>query len=162
RRISRSSWKRTIRSAVHSEEERQAAGGGDRTGEAMAGGWSENIRLPSQTLLGFLTAAPSPAALPMHFISKDHNHELFDRSLAPVATVSPGAGVMFETLDACCGEVRSVEQLVQFRRKPPRRGDPLTGPVFVRGAKPGHTLVVDILKIELDPDGFQLIGPNRA
>ena len=98
----------------------------------------------------------------MIFLSKDHNHALHDRTLPPVLTVQPGAEIVFETLDACCGEVRSVEQLVQFREKPPRKGDPLTGPVFVRGAQPGHTLVVDILKIELDPDGFQLIGPNRA
>jgi amidase len=98
----------------------------------------------------------------MNFISKDQNHARFDRNLPPVLTVAPGAEVTFETLDACCGEVRSVEQFVQFRRKPPRLGDPLTGPVYVQGAHPGQTLVVDILKIELDPDGFQLIGPNRA
>jgi len=98
----------------------------------------------------------------MNYIGKSHNHERFDRDAPPVLTVRPGAEVTFETLDACCGEVRSVEQLVQFRRKPPRRGDPLTGPVYVQGAEPGQTLVVEILKIELDPDGFQLIGPNRA
>ena len=32
----------------------------------------------------------------------------------------------------------------------------------MEGAKPGGTLVVDILRIELDPTGFQLIGPDRA
>jgi amidase len=38
----------------------------------------------------------------------------------------------------------------------------MTGPVFVEGAVPGGTLTVDILRIELDAEGFQLIGPNRA
>jgi amidase len=98
----------------------------------------------------------------MIFIGKDHNHPVYDRRLAPVATVAPGAEVTFETLDACLGEVRSLQQLAAYRRKPARAGDPLTGPVFVQGARPGQTLTVDILRIELDPDGFQLIGPNRA
>jgi amidase len=98
----------------------------------------------------------------MKLIEKKYNHPLFDRDLPPVATVQPGAELVFETLDACCGEVRSVEQLIEFRKKPPRAGDPLTGPVYIQGAKPGHTLTVDILRIELDADGFQLIGPNRA
>ena len=80
----------------------------------------------------------------------------------PVLTVEPGTEVTFETLDARCGEVRSLGQLDKFRKKPPRPGDPLTGPVFIQGAMPGQTLTVDILRIDLDPDGFQLIGPNPA
>ena len=98
----------------------------------------------------------------MNVIEKNCNHELFDRALPPVLTVQPGAEVIFETLDPCCGEVRSLEQLIEFRKKPPRLGDPLTGPVFIQGAMPGQTLTVDILRIDLDSDGFQLIGPNRA
>ena len=96
-----------------------------------------------------------------HLIDHRHQHFLLDARLAPVLTVKPGAEVTFQTLDACCGEVRSVEQFLA-RRKTDRPSNPMTGPVFVEGAEPGHTLVVEILNIQLDPDGFQLIGPQRA
>jgi amidase len=69
--------------------------------------------------------------------------------------------VTFETIDACCGTVRSVEQFMQMRQEK-RRCGPLTGPVFVEDARPGDTLVVEVVKVKLDDDGFQLIGPNRA
>src|SRR3989338_3451747 len=99
--------------------------------------------------------------MPPIVISKNHRHFLFDRNLKPALTVKPGAKVTFETMDACCGEVRSVEQLM-WRRTTDRKSNPLKGPVFVEGAAPGHTLVVDILKVKLDKEGFQLIGPERA
>lgn len=97
----------------------------------------------------------------MIVVGKQHQHFLFDRHLPPVARARPGDEVVFETLDACCGEVRTVEQLME-RRKTDRKSNPMNGPVYVEGAQPGDTLVVEILKIELDADGFQLIGPNRA
>jgi len=97
----------------------------------------------------------------MIVVGKQHQHFLFDRSLKPVATVKTGEPVLFETLDACCGEVRTVEQL-HARRKTDRKSNPINGPVFIEGAQPGNTLVVEILKIDLDEEGFQLIGPNRA
>ncbi len=96
-----------------------------------------------------------------HLIASHHQHFLLDAQLTPALTIKPGAEVTFQTLDACCGEVRSVEQFLA-RRKTTRPSNPMTGPVFVEGAEPGHTLVVEILDIQLDADGFQLIGPQRA
>lgn len=98
----------------------------------------------------------------MTFIGKQHEHFFFDGSLKPVATVAPGAEVTFEVQDACRGEVRTVEQFLQHRKAGGLPGNPLTGPVFIRGAEPGNMLVVEILNVELDPTGFQLIGPDRA
>jgi amidase len=94
-------------------------------------------------------------------VPKECQHFLFDKQLAPVLTVAPGESVTFQTLDACCGEVRSVEQFLA-RRKTDRKSNPINGPVFIEGAKPGGTLVVEIVGVELDRDGFQLIGPNRG
>ncbi len=106
----------------------------------------------------------------MTFIGKDKCHYTFDRDQPPAVTVKPGTEVTFETSDACHGHVRSVADLFKYRAVVqsgnPMAGsgpsDPFTGPVFIEGAKPGQTLTVDILKIELDAEGFQLIGPNRA
>jgi len=97
----------------------------------------------------------------MVLIRKEHTHFHFDHALAPAVTVKPGDEATFETLDACLGQVRTTEQYFRHRANP-LKGNPMAGPVFVEGASPGHTLTVDILRIELDPDGFQLIGPNRA
>ena len=97
----------------------------------------------------------------MIVVPKTHQHFLFDRDLDPVITANPGDAVVFQTLDACCGEVRTVEQFLR-RRSTARPSNPLNGPVFVAGAEPGDTLLVEILRIELDTDGFQLIGPDRA
>ena len=98
----------------------------------------------------------------MKTISSRHHHPKFDRKLSPALTVTPGEEVVFETLDACYGEVRSLEDFRSYRQQPPRGGDPVTGPVYIEGASPGNTLVVDILNIEPVSLGFQLIGPDRG
>jgi len=97
----------------------------------------------------------------MVVIGKERLHFDFDRNLPPAARVGPGSEVVFETLDACHGRVRSVDQFHEYRSSAVR-SNPMAGPVFIEGAKPGQTLTVDILRIEPDPEGFQLIGPNRA
>ncbi len=97
----------------------------------------------------------------MNLVTRDQQHFLFDRNQPPVLRIKPGEEVTFETLDACCGEVRTVEQFLQ-RRTTTRPSNPIAGPVYVEGAQPGDTLVVEILKIDLDETGFQLIGPKRA
>ncbi len=97
----------------------------------------------------------------MNAIDVCSNHFDFDRHEEPVLTVGSGATVTFHTLDACCGEVRTVEQFLN-RRNSGRRSGPLTGPVYIEGAAPGQTLVVDVVDVQLDPTGFQLIGPGRA
>src|SRR5438046_688086 len=94
-----------------------------------------------------------------HFIDRTHVHALFDRNNAPAAVIESGDTVTFETLDACWGEVRSIEQFHRYRSNKTRVSNPITGPVFVRGARAGGGLVLDILRVELDETGFQLIGP---
>jgi amidase len=100
--------------------------------------------------------------MPMKIVSKNQWHTHFDRTLTPVLTVAPGEEVAIETRDACHGEVHSVEEFLKYRQKPSRGGDPLSGPIRIKGADPGNTLTVDVLKIELTGLGFQLIGPQRA
>lgn len=98
-----------------------------------------------------------------HHVSKQHIHTNFDKSIEPVVAIDPGQHVALETLDACWNEVRSLADFEIHRHGgKPGTGNPITGPVRVRGAKPGQTLVVEIVDVDLDPVGFQLIGPNRA
>lgn len=90
---------------------------------------------------------------------------MFDRSIPPVARVCAGELVTIETWDACYGRVRSITDFVAYRKEQEhtrRFGNPITGPVYVEGAKPGGTLMVEILNIILDETGFQMVGPERG
>ncbi len=98
----------------------------------------------------------------MTFIDKRHVHYFFDREQSPAATVKPGAEIVLETEDACGGEVRSTADFLRHKETGRLPGNPITGPIYVEGAAPGDTLVVEILKIELNSWGFQVIGPDRA
>ncbi|PYO18874.1 MAG: hypothetical protein DMD85_20080, partial [Candidatus Rokuibacteriota bacterium] len=48
-------------------------------------------------------------------------------------------------------------------RRGPFRGHPLTGPVKIRGAQPGDTLVIEILDVQPGADfGWTSIRPGRG
>ena len=89
----------------------------------------------------------------MKRISRENITNLFGADVAPVAEVAPGEEVVFETLDAAGGRVRTVEDgLTVFL--PRELGNPATGPVRVVGAKPGDTLAVTILDIKPGAQGY--------
>ena len=98
----------------------------------------------------------------MKFIDSSNCHQFYDRNIPPAVVVSPGEKVALKTIDAGYGEIRDVQSLLAHKQRKDIAGDPLTGPVYVEGAQPGNTLVAEILDIELDTLGFQLIGPNRG
>jgi len=66
----------------------------------------------------------------MILVGKEKLHFDFDRGPPTAVTVKPGETVTFETLDACNGLVRSVEELTRYRATA-IRSNPMTGPVFV-------------------------------
>src|SRR5262245_45700378 len=98
----------------------------------------------------------------MRIVESHHCSTHLDRSLPPAIKIDPGETIVVKTLDACHGVVRSVSDFERYRNQTELQSDPLTGPIFIRGALPGNGLVVHILSIELDEVGFQLIGPQRA
>lgn len=98
----------------------------------------------------------------MKVLERSHHHTLMDCNLPPAVRIEPGEPLVIETLDACYGRVRSTEDFKRYCNDPSRRTDPLAGPVYVEGACAGGGLVVEIMSIELNDSGFQLIGPNRA
>lgn len=65
----------------------------------------------------------------------------------PVEEVSPGEIVVFETVDALGGQVR--DEATPLTSIDWSRVNPATGPVYVKDAEPGDTLVVDVLDIEV-------------
>jgi amidase len=80
-----------------------------------------------------------------HVVSREDVIWAFGPDLEPVLEVEPGATVRLETNDCFSGQIRSEEDLVteiDFERV-----NSATGPVAVRGAEPGDSLVVEIVDV---------------
>jgi amidase len=80
-----------------------------------------------------------------HVVSREDIVWAFGPDMEPVLEVEPGATVRFETRDCFDGQIRSEEDLVteiDFQRV-----NAATGPVAVKGAEPGDSLVVEILDV---------------
>ena len=103
-----------------------------------------------------------------HVVSRDDVIWAFGPELDPVLEVEPGTAVRFETNDCFSGQIRSEDDLVteiDFERV-----NAATGPVAIRGAEPGDSLIVDILEVRpiewgvatLIPGYGQLIDKVRA
>ena len=99
----------------------------------------------------------------MQHITRDKLTPVFDRRLPPVAHVAPGEVFVIETEDSRGGRTRvpehtTPEYLLAMRKKG-YYGNPVTGPIFVAGAKPGDTLAVHILEQKCDTLGYMGYWP---
>jgi amidase len=93
-----------------------------------------------------------------HLVTRDQIVWGFGPDLEPVLEVDPGEVVRFETNDCFTGQIRSEEDLVtdiDFDRV-----NSATGPVAVRGAEPGDSLVVELLEVNPGPTGFATLIPG--
>jgi amidase len=99
----------------------------------------------------------------VHIVGTEHSVFCYDARHDPVLTVDPGAQVRFDTLDARCGRMKSPADVYSSApdfSKPFPEVDPATGPVAVRGARPGDTLRVIIKDITLGQQGFVIVKPE--
>ena len=93
-----------------------------------------------------------------HRVSRDDVIWAFTPDLEPVLEIEPGAVVTFETNDCFTGQIQSEDDLVteiDFARV-----NSATGPVAVRGAEPGDSLVAEIVDIRPGPRGFATLIPG--
>lgn len=101
----------------------------------------------------------------MRRITRDTVSYFYEVTDCPRLTVSPGETVVFETWDARAGALLDRPPGIPFELPPPTpdRGNPLTGPLAVRGAEPGDALVVRIDRVDcLSPGwcgGHAHVGP---
>jgi acetamidase/formamidase len=79
-------------------------------------------------------------------------HKTWNRRQKPVLTIQPGDTVSLTAPDAANGEVTSKSTSEDIGRINYRRLDPLVGPVYIEGARPGDALKIDVL--ELKPLGW--------
>lgn len=91
-----------------------------------------------------------------HRIDRSIVGYLYDPETAPRLTVAPGDSVLFETWDARAGVLldRDPDTPFELPKPIPGKGNPLTGPVAVSGARPGDALIVSIHDIRCAPLGW--------
>jgi amidase len=93
-----------------------------------------------------------------HRIGRDKVVWSFGPEMEPVLEVEPGAVVTLETNDCFTGQIRTEADLVteiDFGRV-----NSATGPISVRGAEPGDSLVVELLEVKPGPRGFATLIPG--
>jgi acetamidase/formamidase len=92
------------------------------------------------------------SAKPRHTIHEAHHHFGWDHSIPPVMTVAPGTTIEFECRDASGGQLSATSTLAEVAKLDFGKVNPVTGPVFIDGARPGDAVKVTIGAFT--PSGF--------
>jgi len=98
--------------------------------------------------------------------SRDSLKYTLDHRHSPVVEVEPGETFVLETEDAPSGTYRRPEDAAHlldawYLNSSPSMANPVTGPVFIRGAEPGDTLAVEIEKLDLDDQSVTYWRPGH-
>lgn len=92
-----------------------------------------------------------------HELAAEELHYCWDNSIAPRLEIESGDTVVFQTRDASDGYAWD-----GYKSRSPHNGHPLTGPVFVKGAKPGDVLEIEVLDIQTIKRGWTSFAPGRG
>jgi amidase len=95
-----------------------------------------------------------------HRISRDDVVWAFGPEMTPVLEVDPGETVTLETNDCFTGQIRSEADLVTEIDL--ERVNSATGPIAVRGAEPGDSLVVELLEVKPVGIGLATLIPGMG
>ena len=96
-------------------------------------------------------------------ILRDQLTYAFAPDVTPVATVTSGERIVFETYDTSTGRLNAPGDLAEFIRvRDPKKVNPAAGPVYVDGAEPGDELIVEIIDIQLASQGWVRVIPGAG
>ncbi len=104
---------------------------------------------------GTVTAAPKSKII---HVSRESKVFAIGAESKPIAKANPGDILVVETEDCFDNQVRTPEDVIEsvdFDRV-----NPATGPIYIEGAEPGDTLVVDILSIDVAKQGVMVALPG--
>jgi acetamidase/formamidase len=87
-------------------------------------------------------------------------HTVWDNSIAPLAEVEPGETVEFEVTDASGGQLDRDSGVEAVAALDFSRVNPVTGPVFIKGARPGDVLEAEIVSLRPRDWGWTAIIPG--
>jgi len=91
-----------------------------------------------------------------HTIHRDHIHHGWNNAFKPVLTVAPGETIHFETKDASSGQLSKTSTAAELAKLDLAFVNPVTGPVFIDGAKPGDAVKATVLGFK--PSGWGWTG----
>ena len=83
----------------------------------------------------------------VYHLSDSHVITAFSADMTPALTVPDGSTVIFHTQDCYMNNLRAENDPRGAAKGPAVGCNPATGPVYVTGARPGDTLVCDIMDI---------------
>jgi formamidase len=87
-------------------------------------------------------------------------HNRYHPDIPPVLEVAEGEEVALETRDALDGQITPSSTVADLPNLDTGAVHPLTGPVFIKGAKPGDMLEIEFLEIAAQPSAFSAIVPG--
>jgi formamidase len=87
-------------------------------------------------------------------------HNRYHPDIEPALEVAEGEEVVLETRDALDGQLTPRSTIADFERLDVGAVHPLTGPVFVKGARPGDLIEIEFLDIVAQPTAFSAIMPG--
>lgn len=95
-----------------------------------------------------------------HTIHRHCHHNAWDNSLEPALSIEPGKNVHFEVVDSSGGQLSPKSTTADVPNLDFSKVNPVTGPVYVEGAKPGDTLEVEIEGFGAQSWGWTAIIPG--
>lgn len=98
----------------------------------------------------------------MHTLDKTVTYNAWDNSLPPRIEIASGDTILIEMEDSSDGQVRPGLSLDDFRQINFDLIHALTGPVAIKGAKPGDTLKIEILEYAHKGWAWQSINPETC
>lgn len=96
----------------------------------------------------------------IHSVSSEHAAFVWDNAAPPVLEVESGATVQLECADASGGQLGADSIAQDVASLDLSRVNPVTGPVYVKGAQPGDVLAVEILELTSRDWGWTAIIPG--
>lgn len=93
-------------------------------------------------------------------VRRDHTHFGWNRDFSPALVAQSGATVTLNPLDASGGQITSGSTVESIRTLDFDRVNPVSGPIYVEGALPGHVLEVEILEMTPPTVGWTGLIPG--
>jgi acetamidase/formamidase len=96
----------------------------------------------------------------LHLFPEDRIHHTWNRDLEPALEIHPGDTVFYETREATNNQITPQSTTDSLSGLDWASFYPLAGPLYVRGARPGDTLAVDVLDVQHRGWGWTAILPG--
>ena len=96
----------------------------------------------------------------MRQISEKNTGFFFDPAIPPALTVESGETVEFMTKDCYDGQIDIDNK--DFFLLDMSRNNPITGPLYIKGAEPGDTLKVEVLNIVPNEYGMMCVRLGKG